>query len=491
MRKFIAAIDQGTSGTRCVIFDKNGRIISFSYKKHEQITPHPGWVEQNPLEILENTRFVLKDSLRKAKLNDTDIVLGVANQRETVVAWDKITGKPLHNAIVWQDSRTYDYVKELKDKGYEEEIWKKTGLHLTTYFSATKIKWLIDNVQKVREGLKEDRVLFGNMDSWLIWNLSNNHEFITDHTNASRTMLMNLNKAKWDSSLLNLFGIPINSLPNITSSINPNGGQIKFGGIELHADMGDQQASLFGSFGFNPGNLEITYGTGSFLLQNIGDKYTLNGKGLITTCAYSMDNKCTYAYEGSNAISGELLSWSRDNLKIINSLDEARLILKRNLNKLRSVYFVPAFSGLFAPYWDQSARGMIIGLTESTNKEDIILSIYDAICYQIKDTIEAMGSRDIKHIVVGGGPTENDYLMQLQANILGIKIIRSKIKEMTAFGTAIASGLGAGLFKDLGEIKRINILGKEFLPKWSEKERKMNYSDWLNAVNKARGWIES
>ncbi len=488
MSKYLAAIDQGTSGTRCIIFDKKGRIISSSYIKHRQITPHPGWVEQDPLEIIRNVKFVLKDAIRKSKVKEKDIVLGVTNQRETIVGWDKNSGKPVYNAIVWQDSRTYKTIEYLRDNGFDDEIWKKTGLHPSTYFSATKIKWLIDNTDRIKDKLSRGDILFGNMDTWIIWNLTNEHKFITDTTNASRTMLMNLKKLDWDDDILEIFNIPRDSLPLISKSIRFDD-EIKFDDIEVHSEIGDQQASLLGSLGFDVGDLEVTYGTGSFLLQNIGVKPRLNRKGLITTCAYSIGKSCVYAYEGSNAISGQLLAWLHDNINLISSFDEAEEILKKNLNKDRSVYFVPAFSGLFAPYWDQSARGMIIGLTENTKKDDILLSVFDAMCYQIRDIVELMGPRDINKIIVGGGPTENSSLMQLQANILGIKIIKSRIKEMTAFGAAIAAGLGAGEFNSIDELKRINIADKEFLPSSDKNKWNANYRNWLKAIEKSRGWI--
>ncbi|MEM0142908.1 MAG: glycerol kinase [Candidatus Parvarchaeum sp.] len=485
--RYIAAIDQGTTGTRCVIFNKKGDVCGFAYKKHRQIFLDNGFIEHDPLEILKNTRIVLRQAVKNAKIEKKDVEsIGITNQRETFVIWNKYTGIPIHNAIVWQDTRTASLIDKLQKDGFSDEIRKRTGLLLSTYFSASKVKWLIDNSPKLKSLIKSQEALFGNIDSWLIWNLTGGKHHYTDYTNASRTMLFNLRKMEWDNDLLHLFKIDQSILPEVLPSLNKTGfGSLidkGFEGTIINSDLGDQQAALFGERCFSQGETKITYGTGSFVLQNTGKRIILRD-GLITTCAYGFGQQdCKYAIEGSVQIFGEIFDWLK-NMGLLKSFNELDSILKKNLRN--KVYFVPAFSGLFAPYWDNSATGMIIGITENTKKEDIVNAAVYGLVLQINDIIKRMDK--IKgYLHVDGGVSVNSEIMQLQSNILGKKICRSNIKESSALGAALASGITSG-FWDFDEIKNFHTENKIFYPSSSSQINETIYY-WEKAVKRAMKW---
>ncbi len=494
--KVVGAIDQGTTGTRFMLFDYSGSVIDSSYKEHQQIFPKPGWVEHDPLEIWQNTKRVIKDVLNRQSDHVEEIVgLGVTNQRETTIIWDKKTGKPLHNALVWQDTRTDDICKELSRGGYDELITETTGLKIATYFSGSKIKWLLDSGKGIREKAEKGEVLFGNIDSWLIWNLTSGTH-VTDYTNASRTMLMNLRTLEWDTELLELLDIPLSILPEI----RPSSDREYYGecdsnlgmSIPVCGDLGDQQAALFGQTCFEPGECKNTYGTGLFLLTNLGKEIKKSHNGLLTTCAYSLEKgKSVYALEGSIAIGGAVIQWLRDQLQIIDSAPESEPIAE-SVSDTGGVYFVPAFVGLFAPYWDASARGTILGITRGTNRSHITRAALEAICYQTRDVLEAMvkdSGIKLKNLRVDGGASKNNFLMQLQADILGIKCMRPKIEETTALGAAYAAGLACGFWENMDDLRKNWSIDQEFNPQIEDKDRNKLYDKWQQAVERSRAWI--
>ncbi len=511
-KKYVAAVDQGTTGTRCMIFDHKSNVIAWDYEEHEQIYPKPGWVEHNPLEIWEKTQRVIKAAIKKAKIDPKEIsTIGVTNQRETTIIWDPKTGKPVYNAIVWQDMRTKDRCIELKEKNLEESlIHPVTGLYSYTYFSSTKIEWILKNVPGVLEKAKKGEIVFGTMDTWIIWNLTRRGgdlltperfgTHIIDYTNASRTMLMDLRKLEWSSDLLELFGIPSEIMPLIrpssdkeiygyTSSDGPFGAEIPVSG-----DLGDQQAALGGQVGFELGEAKNTYGTGSFMLLNIGKEPVLSKHGLLTTAAYGFEKgKSIYALEGSIAISGAAIQWLRDNLNIIKSAYETEELAK-SISDVGSggIYFVPAFSGLFAPYWDANARGVIVGLTRFIKKEHLVHATLESEAWQTKDVFEAMyadtGTR-LTALKVDGGAVVNNYLMQLQADVLGVDVIRPAVTETAALGAAYAAGLAVGFWENTDELKKLWKVDRVFKPKWNEKKRDILYEGWKAAVKRAQGWL--
>ena len=473
----IGAIDQGTSNTRFIVFDDEGNVVSSHYKEHEQICARAGWVEHNPVEILENTRSLMK-------LTDLKIeAIGITNQRETVVVWDKETGSPLYNAIVWQCTRTREICRDLINEGMDEIIEKKTGLLINTYFSAPKIRWLMENVERVKEAVKTGRALFGTVDSYLIWNLT--HEHITDCTNASRTLLMNIDKLRWDEDLLDIFGIDESLLPEIRSSSEIYGYTEE--GIPVSSAIGDQQAALFGQTCFEDGDAKNTYGTGNFLLVNTGEKRIESKHGILTTVAYKLKGgSVKYALEGSIAVTGSAVQWLRDNLNMINDSSETEAMASA-VQDNGGVYFVPAFSGLFAPYWDMDARGIITGLTRYTNKNHIVRAVLESICYQTRDVVEAIKNEiGIKELKVDGGATVNDLLMQLQADIMGVKIIRPKIKDTTALGAAYCAGLAIDKWNSMDELREMWMVEREFEPGITEEERNKLYKQWKLAVERCR-----
>ncbi|MCL4396966.1 glycerol kinase GlpK [Candidatus Parvarchaeota archaeon] len=484
--RYIAAVDQGTTGTKCLIFDINGKVISKAYKRHRQILPKEGWVEHNPLEILNNVKFVLNSAVNSAKLEAKNIIaVGISNQRETTILWDKKTGMPLSNAIVWQDMRTQDLIKKIKDNYGEREIEQKTGLKLSTYFSASKIKWLIDNSDKIKGLIREKRVLAGNIDSWLIWKLTTEKNHLTDYTNASRTSLMNLRTKEWDSDMLDIFKIPEGILPEIKPSINNEGfGTVNYGnfkGVKIMGVLGDQQAALLGERAVSDSDIKVTYGTGSFILQNTGRKIKRE-RGLLTTCAYGTSkNDCIYALEGSVPISGEIFDWLEE-LGIMKSFSEIKDAITANADT--NLILVPAFSGLFSPYWDESARGIIIGLTRKSNKLAFIKAAAYSICMQVVDIIKRMENFNNK-INVDGGVASNDYIMQLQANLLEKRIYRSDLVEESAFGAALSAGMSSGIW-DFNSIKNLNRSGRYFHPKKDSKANNTIYNKWVDAVKRSR-----
>lgn len=500
-KEFVGAIDQGTTGTRFIVFTKKGRMRAGAYEKHEQIYPKPGWVEHDPLEIWEKTRRVMKSTIKGNVDPERIAAIGITNQRETTVIWDPKTGKPLYNAIVWQDTRTKEMCEDMKKMELGSLIRRKTGLHPHTYFSGPKIKWILDNVRGIQKRAKEGRAIFGNMDSWIMWNLTGGPDgggHFTDYTNASRTMLMNLKTLDWDEEILEELEIPRMMLPEVRPSSDEEtfgvtkGGPIKVN-IPVCGDLGDQQAALFGQACLRPGNVKNTFGTGCFALVNTGSKIIRSENGLLSTPAYGLEKgKCTYALEGSIPVAGIAIQWLKDNLQIIESASQTEE-MARSVDDNGGVYFVPAFSGLFAPYWDMGARGTIVGLTASVRKEHLVRAVLESICYQSRDVLEAMEADmkiDLGKIRVDGGSTENNFLLQLLANILGGQIIRPTVRETTALGASYAAGLAVDFWDGLDAIERNWTLDRSFGPEWNEARRESEYRNWKRAIRRARGWME-
>jgi len=508
MTQYVAAIDQGTTGTRCMLFGHDGRVVSAEYAEHRQIYPQPGWVEHDALEIWTNTRRVVAAALAKHDIQPQQIAaVGVTNQRETTLIWDRTTGRPLYNAIVWQCTRTQPLCQRMIDDGLEPLFRAKTGLPISVYFSGPKIKWLLDNVPEVRAQVAAGNALFGNMDTWIIWNLTggvNGGAHITDPSNASRTMLMNLHTLDWDDELLNILGIPRSILPQIRPSSDksfyghtlPTG---PFGGsIPVCGDLGDQQAALFGQTGYTAGEAKNTYGTGCFMLLNTGPQIVPSQSGLLTTVAYSLEpGRAVYALEGSIAITGAAVQWLRDNLGLIQNAAETETIAA-SVPDAGGCYFVPAFSGLFAPYWDMYARGALVGLTRYVNRAHIVRATLEAICYQTRDVMEAMiqdsarsGTElNLTTLKVDGGATVNNFLMQLQADILGVTVVRPTVSETTALGAAYAAGLAAGLWSNLDDLRANWGVDRRFEPQWDETRRAAGYAGWKKAVARTHDWVE-
>ena len=497
--KYVGAIDQGTTSTRFVIFNKSGEIISMHQLEHKQIYPKPGWVEHNPEEIIENTYKVMKVALEKAKISPDQLSsIGITNQRETTIVWNPKTGKPYYNAIVWQDTRTDEICKKITQHNDIYCYQKKVGLPLATYFSGPKIKWILDNVSGVREAAEKGEAIFGNIDTWLIWQLTggiNGGKHVTDVTNASRTLLMNIESLSWDDDMLKLLAIPKKMLPEIKSSSEVYGYTkvpIFAEEIPVAGDLGDQQAALFGQLCFDAGDAKNTYGTGCFLLINTGNRAIYSKYGLITTVGYKIaDEKAVYALEGSIAIAGSLVQWFRDNFGLIKKSSDIEKLAK-SINDSGGVYFVPAFSGLFAPYWRSDARGIIIGLTHYINKGHIARAILEATCYQTREVFEAMqkdSGIEFKSLKVDGGMTVNELLMQFQADILGVPVIRPMVAETTVLGAAYAAGLAVGYWKDKNELKSNWSEGKKWEVKLLEEEREKLYKGWKKAVERTFNWV--
>jgi len=509
MPKYIAAIDQGTTSTRFIVFDLGGNVIAVDQKEHQQIFPKPGWVEHDALEIWARTQEVIKGALEKGNISSNDIVaIGITNQRETTVVWDKNTGRPIYNAIVWQDTRTDVIINELAGEGGQDRFRDKTGLLLATYFSGPKIKWILDNIPDVRKKAENGELLFGNIDTWLIWNLSGREAHITDVTNASRTMLMNLSTLDWDDEILNLLDIPRAMLPQIKSSSEIYGyvgarrsaSRPSLGGetpplqnIPVSGDLGDQHAALFGQTCFSAGEAKNTYGTGCFMLMNTGETPVPSKAGLLTTLGYKIgDQKAVYALEGSIAITGALIQWLRDNLGLIQSSAEVEALAK-SVEDNGGIYFVPAFSGLYAPYWKSDARGAIVGLTRYVNKGHIARAALEATAYQTREVLDAMemdSGVKLTALKVDGGMVFNELLMQFQADVLNAPVIRPKVAETTALGAAYAAGLAVGFWKDFSELKSNWGKDKEWRPVMDAKVRKKLYSGWKKAVTRTFDWVE-
>lgn len=499
--KYIGAIDQGTTGTRFMIFDHHSNLISSYYKEHEQIFPHPGWVEHNPITIWNNTKDVINESLTKVNISFKDLkAIGITNQRETTIVWDQTTGIPVHNAIVWQCIRTEKICNSLKEEGFEDQIRERTGLVTATYFSGPKIKWILDNVENSRLKANNGQLLFGNIDTWVIWNLTggvNGGSHVTDVTNASRTMLMNLKTLEWDPELLELLTIPDSVLPEIRPSSDPQiygyASLMHDGdGPPVSGDLGDQQAALFGQTCFDPGDAKNTYGTGNFLLLNTGKKIVQSKTGLLTTVAYGFSNDVTYALEGSIAISGAAIQWLRDQLGFISNAKESEN-LASSVEDNGGVYFVPAFVGLFSPHWDVTARGTLVGLTRGSTKAHITRAVLESIAFQSMDVFNAMETDSgvkLESLRVDGGASKNDLLIQFQADILGIKCIRPKIAETTALGAAFAAGLAVGYWQNLEELREKWVIDKTFTPNIDKEKQRVLLHYWGKAISKAKAWID-
>lgn len=500
MPKYVGAIDQGTTSTRFMVFNYEGSVISSHQLEHDQIYPSPGWVEHDPVQIWRNTMNVMVEALKAGQLSPSDIAaIGITNQRETTVVWDKDSGQPLHNAIVWQDTRTDQICIELAKSGGQDRFREKVGLPLATYFSGPKIKWLLDNVDGLRAKAERGDALFGNIDTWLIWNLTGGPEggsHLTDVTNASRTMLMDLETMKWDGEILKTLGIPRTMLPEIRPSSDPNlygTALLDQTHVPLCGDLGDQQAALFGQTCFSPGEAKNTYGTGCFMLLNTGTKIVPSDSGLLTTLGYKIGtDAATYALEGSIAITGALVQWLRDNLGLIESSSEVESLAK-SVKDNGGVYFVPAFSGLFAPHWRSDARGVIVGLTHYVNKGHIARAALEATAYQTREVLEAMQADsgvDLKTLKVDGGMVVNELLMQFQADILGLPVIRPTVNETTALGAAYAAGLAVGFWNGEDELRANWGIEKTWHPEMEKAVGDHLFSQWKKAVERSLGWIE-
>ncbi len=497
MTKYIAAIDQGTTSSRCIIFDHAGSIISVDQQEHKQIYPRAGWVEHNPIEIWQRVREVIENALIKAGARISDIAaVGITNQRETTVVWNKTTGLPYHNAIVWQDTRTTDICNQLSS-GYGNDRFRLIcGLPLNPYFSGTKIKWLLENVDDLQDEIAKDHVLVGTIDSWLIWKLTGGVEgglHLTDVTNASRTMLMNLKTLEWDPSTLEAFQIPEKILPEIRPSSGDFGivADEVLEGVPIRGVLGDQQAAVFGQTCFEPGEVKNTYGTGCFMLINTGNEIVHSKSGLLTTMGYQIgDQKPVYCLEGSIAIAGSLVQWLRDNLKLISDSSEIES-LANSVNDNGGVYFVPAFAGLFAPHWRADARGVIVGLTGYATRAHIARSALESTAFQTREVIEAMekdSGVQLKTLKVDGGMTVNETLMQFQSDILDVPVVRPLVKETTALGAAYAAGLAVGFWKDQESLKSNWAVDKKWAPKMDAKQREYLYGRWRDAVSRTLNW---
>jgi glycerol kinase len=496
---YIGAIDQGTTSSRFIVFDRSGRTVSVAQKEHEQIYPNPGWVEHNPEEIWQSTREVIFEAMTKGNLKPQDLAaIGITNQRETTVIWNLKTGKPLANALVWQDTRVADYVTELAKSGGQNRFRSKTGLPLTTYFSALKIRWILENVKGVRELAQSGDAIFGNIDSFLVWHLTGGPQggvHITDVTNASRTQLMNLETLSWDKELLDAFGIPAAMLPAIRSS-SENYGLAKESAIRdvaIAGILGDQQAALVGQTCFEPGEAKNTYGTGCFLLMNTGTRKVDSKSGLLTTMAYKFgDQPAHYALEGSIAITGALVQWVRDNLGLIEKSSDIEK-LARTVNDNGGVYFVPAFSGLYAPYWKDSARGVIAGLTRYANKGHIARAALEATAFQTRDVLEAMekdSGINLDVLRTDGGMVNDELLMQFQSDILDRPVVRPVTKDATtALGAAYVAGLAVGYFKDLKDLRANWAVDHTWKPNLKSAKRDEMYTLWKRAVSKSFDWV--
>lgn len=492
-RKYVLALDQGTTSSRAILFDRNGNIVKISQKEFRQIYPNPGWIEHNPLEIWETQLNAAREVLNG--INKEEVAcIGITNQRETTVLWDKNTGQPVYNAIVWQSRQTSEICDQLKKSGMEPYIKENTGLVVDAYFSGTKIKWILDNVPGVRERAEKGEILFGTIDTWLAWNLTGGKVHITDYSNASRAMIYNIRELKWDEKILQELNIPANVLPEVrqSSEIYENTVKDIFGvEIPISGIAGDQQSALFGQLCFQEGMMKNTYGTGCFMLMNTGEKIVKSNKGLITTIAWGVDNKVEYALEGSIFVAGAAIQWLRDELKIIHDAADSEYFANK-VKDSNGVYVVPAFTGLGAPHWDMYARGAIVGLTRGTNRNHIIRATLESIAYQTKDVIEAMiedSGINLTALKVDGGATANNFLMQFQSDILDVNIERPEVTETTALGAAYLAGLAVGFWKSKGEISQYWSINRKFKPEMDEEKRNALYEGWKKAVGRSKDWV--
>jgi len=498
MTMYVAAIDQGTTSTRCMIFDHSGSVICYDQKEHEQIYPKPGWVEHSPDEIWERTQSVIRGALAKGNLRASDLAaVGITNQRETTVVWNKKTGKPVYNAIVWQDTRTDLICNELAKDGGQDRFREKVGLPLATYFSGPKVRWILDNVEGARAAAEAGDVVFGNIDTFVTWHLTggtNGGVHITDVTNASRTMLMNLATLDWDDEILGIMGIPRQMLPAIKASSEVYGTAVgDLAGIPVAGILGDQQAAMVGQTCYSPGEAKNTYGTGCFMLLNTGTVPVQSKNGLLTTLCYKFGNApAVYALEGSIAITGALVQWLRDNLGMITSSGEVEA-LANLVEDNGGIYFVPAFSGLFAPYWRSDARGAIVGLTRYVTKGHIARAVLEATAYQTREVLDAMNADsgvDLTALKVDGGMVFNKTLMQFQADILGVPVIRPKVAETTALGAAYAAGLAVGYWNNTDELRANWGVDHTWTPNLDAEKRASLYKGWKKAVTRTFDWVE-
>jgi glycerol kinase len=491
-QRYVAAIDQGTASSRCLVFDRSARLVSVAQKEHRHIFPRPGWVEHDPEEIWRNVEDVVRAALHKAEMKVTDLAaLGIANQRESTIVWERDTGKPVHNAINWQDTRTYKLVDELAGEDGQDRFRDRCGLPLATYFAGPKVRWLLDHVAGLRRRAEAGEVLFGTMDSWLIWRLTGRH--LTDVTNASRTMLMNLHTLDWDDTLLEALDVPRAMLPEIRPSSEVYGeartGPLR--GVPIAAALGDQQAALFGQACFSPGEGKCTYGTGSFLLLNTGERPVMPSSGLLTTVACRIGSEApTYALEGSIAVTGALVQWFRDNLTLIDSAPEIET-LARTVQDNGGCYFVPAFSGLFAPHWRSDARGVIAGLTGYITKGHLARAVLEATAWQTLEVVEAMNNdakQPLGTLRVDGGMTANNLLMQVLADVLAVPVVRPIVAETVSLGAAYAAGLAVGVWPGTDALRSNWHKAAEWRPKMDGEWRARNYRKWRKAVARAMDW---
>jgi glycerol kinase len=499
MPKYSAALDQGTTSSRAMIFDHGGRVVAVSQKEHEQIYPKPGWVEHDPNEIWARCQEVLDEAMEKAGASADDIAaLGITNQRETTVVWDRNTGEPIHNAIVWQDTRTDKLVDELSADGGQDRFRSKVGLPLATYFSGPKVRWMLDNVDGARAKAEAGDLCFGNIDTWCIWNLTggtNGGLHITDVTNASRTMLMDLESLSWDADIAGTIGVPMSMLPEIRASSEVYG-EVKTGaltGVNVAGDLGDQQAATFGQACFSTGEAKNTYGTGNFMLLNTSTEAVQSKSGLLTTACYKIgDQPAVYALEGSIAITGALVQWLRDNLKMIKAAPEVEDLAK-TVDDNGGLYIVPAFSGLFAPYWKSDARGVFAGLTRYVNAGHVARAALEAVAFQTREVDDAMKADsgvDLTELKVDGGMVANDTLMQFQADILGVPVVRPVVAETTALGASYAAGMAVGFWTSEQEVRDNWAEDKRWEPKMDAAKRDALYKEWKKAVTRTFDWVE-
>ncbi|ONK15587.1 glycerol kinase GlpK [Streptomyces sp. MP131-18] len=498
-REYIAAIDQGTTSSRCIVFDRDGRVVSVEQKEHEQIFPKPGWVEHDATEIWTNVQEVVAGALAKARISKEQVkAIGITNQRETTLLWDRATGEPVHNAIVWQDTRTDALCRELGRNVGQDRFRRDTGLPLASYFAGPKIRWLLDNVEGLRERAERGEIMFGTMDSWVIWNLTGGTEggvHVTDVTNASRTLLMSLRTLQWDEKICNSIGVPTALLPEIRSSAEvfgtARGGALD--GVPVASALGDQQAALFGQTCFSVGEGKSTYGTGTFLLMNTGPKAINSYAGLVTTVGYRIgDQDPVYALEGSIAVTGALVQWMRDQMGLINSAAEIET-LALSVDDNGGAYFVPAFSGLFAPYWRSDARGVISGLTRYVTKAHLARAVLEATAWQTREIVDAMkkdSGMELTTLKVDGGMTSNNLLMQNISDFLDVPVVRPMVSETTCLGAAYAAGLAVGFWNDVEDLRANWRRAAEWTPQMDAAERDREYQFWLKAVKRTMGWLD-
>ena len=496
MSKYIMALDAGTTSNRCILFNRTGEIVSVAQKEFSQIFPNPGWGEHDANEIWSTQLGVAVEAMSKIGASAGDIAgIGITNQRETTVVWDKKTGKPVCNAIVWQCRRTSEYCDSLKEKGLAEVIRRKTGLVVDAYFSATKLKWILDHVQGARERAEKGELLFGTVDTWLIWKLTKGRVHVTDYSNASRTMMYNINELRWDCDILAEMDIPESMLPEVcpSSYIYGTTDQTYFGGeVPIASAAGDQQAALFGQACFGKGEAKNTYGTGCFLLMNTGNQPVFSQNGLVTTIAWGLDGKVNYALEGSIFIAGAVIQWLRDEMRLIDSSADSDY-MARKVPDTNGCYVVPAFTGLGAPYWDQYARGTIVGLTRGVNKYHIIRAALESIAYQVNDVLQAMEADSGIHLAalkVDGGASANDFLMQAQADIVQTQVLRPECVESTAAGAAYLAGLAVGYWDSIDQIRQNLRISKIFYPEITQEQRQLGVAGWKRAVGCAVKWGE-